>query len=220
MQANGYMRAGVEHADTKSMVTFVTHIVHNEALSRTEGRPIFEPKAYFRLERVGERDVLMREATENDKRAYPEHWRAYQENRQAMPAGTPLAILFPTFPEIVATLEYFRVKTVEQLADLSDTGIQAIGMGGREWQAKAREFLATANDAGAFHELKAQLEKSDATIAKLQGIIEAMQRQLAEKPVIAAGPANEIAELKAQMAAMMAKIDQPRGPGRPRKDES
>jgi len=210
-ETGAYMRANVER-DPRHFVSFVAHQVLNEVQSQQQGRPIIEAKPYFRLERAGERDVLMREANEDDKRSYPEAWRAYEEKREQRPAGTPLSILFPAHPEIVATLEFFKVHTVEQLARISDTNMQTIGLGGREWHNKAVEFLKLAEGAQGFHVLKKELDMAQATIAKMADQIAHMAAALERKPVldgvaIAAPPSDELRLMREQMAALMAKVE-------------
>lgn len=225
-ETGAYMRANVER-DPRHFASFVAHQVLNEAKSQQEGRPVIEAKPYFRLERAGERDVLMREANEDDKRSYPEAWRAYEEKREQRPTGTPLSILFPAHPENVATLEYFKVYTVEQLARISDTNMQTIGLGGREWHNKAVEYLKLAEGAQGFHTLKKELDMAQATIEKMGAQITQMAAALEAKqpqlgPVPAAQP-DVLRLMQEQMAALAAKIDRVADPtpaprrGRPQK---
>ncbi|HEV8261837.1 MAG TPA: hypothetical protein VGQ19_13910 [Burkholderiales bacterium] len=226
---SGYMRANVER-DPRHFASFVAHQVINEIKSKEAGRPIIESKPYLRLERAGERDVLMREVNEDDKRAYPEAWRAYEEKREQRPVGTPLSVLFPVHPEIVATLEYFKVYTVEQLARISDTNMQTIGLGGREWYNKAVEYLKASEGAQGFHTLKKEIEAAQATITKQAAQIAAMEGALAARQqpgqiAAAAPPSDELRLMREQMAALMAKVDRVADPtpaprrGRPRKPQ-
>lgn len=215
MDTSAYMRANVE-SDPRHFACFVAHQVHNEIKSKQEGRPIFETRPYFRLERAGERDVLMREATDEDKRQHPEAWRAYEEKRQQRPSGTPLAVLFPAHPEIVATLEFFKVYTVEQLAKISDTNMQTIGLGGREWHNKAVEFLKAAEGAQGFHALKREIEGLQATITKQTAQIAAMEAHQASKQTAVQDYSantgrtdpNLLVAMQEQIAALTAKVEQ------------
>lgn len=219
MQLDGYMRASVTD-DPRMTPSFYTRSVLNEAKSREEGKPVFEPKPYFRLERAGERDYLDREATEEDKAKYPELWRAHEEKRDPMPEGTPLAILFPQFPEVVATLEYHKVRTVEQLRALPDTAKQAIGLGAHEWRKKADEFLKAAEGAQGFHALKKAQEESQLTIQKLTEEISLLRGKLAEVEKGASAPPQEYGEMQKQINELMQMVTKPEEAKAKRKEKS
>ncbi len=62
------------------------------------------------------------------------------------PVGTPLSVLFPRSPEIGKNLQFDKIETIEQLAGLTDTQIQNIGIGGRQFTDRAKAFLASSTD--------------------------------------------------------------------------
>lgn len=226
----------------KKTVTFYARDVPNPARSTEVGYPVFEAKDYVRIETPGEKEgIPVYPATEEYKRRYPAEWEAYSQKRAPTPTGMPLAILFPQFPEIVAALEFANVRTVEQLAELSDTAKQNIGLGAHEWQQKAIDFLKVAEKTHDYHALKKNQETLEATIAKQQAQIVAMQMKLNEyearmrsdttpmAPVFshpqALSPSPDLtaqlAQMVQQIAALTAKSEQPppvrnKG-GRPRK---
>jgi hypothetical protein len=194
-------------------VRFYTNPVYDRVRSEREGTPIIDPKVYIEFPRAGEVDVLRREATEIDKRRFPDQWKAYQESRQDMPVGTPLATLFPGFPERVELLRFFKCYTVEQLAEMSEHGVQKIGLGGFEWRKKAQDFIATAQSSKGYHQLHRAIEDRDATIAALEAKIAALGARIDESKQPAA-PAVDIqalieAAVNAKLAAVVPQTTEP-----------
>ncbi len=104
--------------DARLFVEFVSRSVPDEVKSRDAGRPVSVQMDYIRIRQPGERDEILRPAHDGDRRRFSRHWAAYQEGRQELPAGTPLAILFPNNPEVVENLKYDKIFVVEQLAAL------------------------------------------------------------------------------------------------------
>lgn len=166
--------------DSRLFVEFSSRAVPDETASREAGRPISRQMDYIRIRQPGERDEIMRPAHDMDRRRFARHWQAYQDGRQALPSGTPLATLFPTNPEIIENLKHDKVFVVEQLAGLSDTQIQNIGMGARAWQQKAAEFLMLADNGKGFHVLQQQIEQLSADRAADKERIAALEAALTE----------------------------------------
>lgn len=153
--------------DARLFVEFSSRPVLDEVASREAGRPVHKPVDYIRIRQPGERDEIMRPAHDLDRRRFARHWAAFQEGRTAAPEGTPLSVLFPNNPEIVENLKHDKIFVAEQLAALSDTQIQNIGMGARAWQQKAAEFLMLADNGKGFHVLQKQIETLTAQVAAL-----------------------------------------------------
>lgn len=186
-QSNGmapslYERAPWQTQEAPQFVRFYTHEDYNRAASEREGRPIIHAKPYIEFPRAGEIDILRREATDGDRMRFPEEWKRYQESREDTPVGTPLSTLFPAHPEVVSTLRFFKCHTVEQLAQMSEHGVQKIGLGAFEWRAKAQQLLKAAEGSKGFHQINKALEDRDATIAKMQQQMAAMEARLSERP--------------------------------------
>jgi len=70
-----------------------------------------------------------------------------------------------------------KIRTVETLAELPDSSLQNIGMGARELQKKARDFLSGQNSVAA---VKKELEAEKAEKAEMQKMMQKMQAQIAE----------------------------------------
>jgi hypothetical protein len=210
-QTNGvapalYERAPWQVQEAPQLVRFYTHEDYDRAASEREGRPIIKAKPYIEFPRAGEIDILRREANEGDKQRFPEQWKRYQESREDVPIGTPLATLFPGHPEIISTLRFFRCHTVEQLAEMSEHGMQKIGLGAFEWRNKARELMKAADGSKGYHQLQRQLEEREATIGKLQAQMAAMEVKLSQP---APQPAVDMQAMVAAVAKQMASIHAP-----------
>ena len=103
-----------------------------------------------------------------------EHWTKGQE----MPTdGVPLEA-WPGFPEgMIRRCKDVNVRTIEDFATLTDSGLDRIGMGARMWQQQALAFLGNADRAAA---------------AKKQTDLETQNAALLE----------QLAEMRAEIAAM------------------
>jgi len=166
--------------DARLFVEFYSRSVRDEVASKDQGRPVHAQVDYVRIRQPGERDEINRPAHDGDRRRFARHWQAYQEGRQAMPEGTPLSILFPNNPEIVENLKYDKILVVEQLADLNDTQIGNIGLGGRQFVDKAKSYLKAANSGRGFAQLSAKVDQMEAARAADQEKIKALETALSE----------------------------------------
>lgn len=132
------------------------------------------------------KNVPIRKVTQDIIDEYPKEYEAFKRGEEVQISGHPLSKWDALTLGQVRSLASFNIETIEQLAVVSDSVLQAIGMGGRDMQNKARAFLS-----------QAQGEKEaarDATITDLQ---------------------RQIEELKAQLVAPSEDVVK-RGPGRPR----
>ena len=161
--------------DQRLFVEFVSRSVQDEVQSRDMGRPIFVQVDYVRIRQPGERDEILRPAHRGDQQRFARRWQAYQEGRQELPAGTPLAILFPNNPEIVENLKYDKIFVVETLAGLNDTQIGNIGLGGRQFVDKAKAFLAAASNGKGLQELFAEVDQLAAGLKAKDERIKALE---------------------------------------------
>lgn len=177
--------------ESHTFVEFFMNAVEFKAESEREGRPIFKEIPFVRIVIPGDRNnVLECKADEYYKKRYPKAWAAFQAGQKEGFTGTALE----TWPQItrsqVKEAKYFEVHTVEQLADLSDTHCQRLGMGWMELRNKAKSYLTLAAGTAAETAQAAENERL---------------RQM-------------IDELKAQMVAISDKAEDAKKPGRPKKE--
>ena len=164
--------------DQRLFVEFVSRSVQDEVQSRDAVRPVFIQVDYVRIRQPGERDEILRPAHRGDQQRFARRWQAYQEGRQELPAGTPLAILFPNNPEVVENLKYDKIFVVETLAGLNDTQIGNIGLGGRQFVDKAKAFLAAASNGKGLQEMFSEIDQMAANIKALEKKNEALETAL------------------------------------------
>lgn len=188
------------NSENGALVEFYTEAVQNNFKSKQEGRPIYEDRTFVRIQTPGDtRTTINRPATEQDKARFPKSWHAFQEGLSEVTEGTPLAQWPAVSASQVKELQHVHVRTVDQLAALSDASIQKMGPGYQQLRQSARHWLEHA--------------KGDADQTRLQHENDELR--------------DEVAMLKEQLAAANAQIeslsepaDEPakRGPGRPRKE--
>jgi hypothetical protein len=75
-------------------------------------------------------------------------------------------------PAAIKNFAYHNIVTVEQMAELHDGAIQSIGMGARDWKAKAQSYLDHAAEHSSTTKLAAENDR-------LRADLEAMQAQIA-----------------------------------------
>ncbi len=148
------------------LVQFYSEPVLNEFKSTEEGRDIYEDREHIRIVVAGSRDEIVRLATPEDRREFKAQYQQYKENASAPVEGTPLAELPGISGSQVKELAFFNVKTVEALADLSESSRAHGLMGVRELVGRAQGYLAKANG-------------DDAAVSKIAAENEALKKRLA-----------------------------------------
>lgn len=167
-------------SDERLHVTFSVKSIQNHHKSKLEGRPVFEGVVFVRIQQPGERDCIEKPADQSHASRFPRQWTAFQQGREDVPVGTILSVLFPNNPEIIDMMKFQKIQTVEQLATCNETQIQNLGLGGRNFVDKAKEYLAASQKGKGFHELEAKLndlalkvQEKDTRIAALEKALEA-----------------------------------------------
>jgi len=180
----------------------------NEQASEKEGRPIYDKTLMIHINSPGLTKSMpsfwvKRISPEGKEVLNHEYLTRYRGQVEAFEkneaggkmAGTPLDELPFLDVHVKAMLRAQNIHTAEDLAELSEAGISGVGMGAREWKAKATAYLEAANGGAPLVRLSGENEKLKA----------------------------EVERLTKQMAELAAKFDEPeerRGPGRPRKAEA
>lgn len=161
-------QTGMVQQPDRRMARFETVQIPNAVRSREAGRPIFEPRTVLFVRHPGERDETSILATEEHQYQFPRQWAAFEAGKKADPEGTPLAILFPGDPHVVTSLRSLHIFTVEMLADCGEEALRRIGMGARDYQARAQKFMAAAERSAPLHQMDAKLRERDDEIAVLK----------------------------------------------------
>jgi len=157
--------------DMALAVEFFVKAVENPRLSIEEGRPIFEDREFIRIrfpadnkrELVAPANEMHFVSNQRRQMTYAERfanvYHAFKNSEADFVSGTPLSEL-PVLTEAKrAELRAQNIKTVEQLAGLTDTGLRKIGMGARDLVVAAQAYLDRAKGTSEVAELKRQLEE-------------------------------------------------------------
>lgn len=145
--------------------------------SAAHGREIYVDEPHVRVRVAGmDKDEWVSPVNEQIKARFPEEWEQFQKGMEAPKIGTPLHAWGQMTPARIKNLEGFNVYTVEDIAVLSETAIQKIGMGARKLQEDARKFLSLSQTSADVKKLE-ELEKTNAEQAQA---IKDLQAQMAE----------------------------------------
>lgn len=154
--------------DRSMIVRFYSKPTQNTQKSLENGRPFFEDVVFVTIQPPGERlNIIDRPATASDKQRWPAQWSQFKENRQQIPEGTPVDLLYPDQPSIAAMLRANAVHTLEQLSTLSANAIESIGMGSQRYVNDAQKYLAQATKGVGAAQFRRELEERDGQIRTL-----------------------------------------------------
>lgn len=166
--------------DENLYVQFFTHPLQDKEKSLAEGRPIFVDTEYIRIMVPGDKgNVVMRSAREDDKQRFPKQYQAFKNDEAEIMEGTPLNQWGFLTAAQIEEMKYFGIRTVENLANVTDTNAQKF-MGINLLRQKAREYIeASATDAP-IAQLQDDIAKRDAKISEQSELLEDLQARLAK----------------------------------------
>lgn len=171
------MARNPKSGDERLYVEFKLHPMLNENKTVEAGRPIYDDAEYIRILIPGERDVYFQPALPADKQRFRKQYEDFKAGKDQSESGTPLALLGMT-ESLIQEFAYFKVKTVEALADLNDA-VASRMPGTHEWKRKAAAFVAAAKDNAPLVKVQAELEQRDTQIAQLQDALKELAAQVA-----------------------------------------
>lgn len=190
---DGTVRFGSEQ---QMLAIFFRGTKRDNFQSQQAGYPIEKGVDMIEIRQFGEKDSTKREVTQADQYRFPQQWAAYQAGRQQVQEGTPLDLLFPKNPEVVATLKANNIHTIQALAAVPDSvSLPFIG----EHRGKAKTFLEGIDKGKGFHALEKKLEDAELRNMELEDRLKA---------------------LEAKLRSVDDEEEPRRGPGRPRKEET
>lgn len=133
--------AFTQSKEARNYVKFYRQWVRNNFKSEQEGREVGDYADYIMVVSPGQpKSEVRRKASDADKMAYRAEWMAYEAGKEHI-EGTPIEVL-PGLPSGMADmLKSLYIHTIEQMANLSDLGMQKIGMGANDLRNKCRAYL-------------------------------------------------------------------------------
>ena len=163
--------------DDKLYVEFSREPVLHPAKSRDAGRAVYEERDFVKIHVPGDKTTVcvepMHEINVQRFRARYEKWKAGQAEAVV---GTPLSALPQMTPAKVEEYKFFKIVTVEQLADANDQLGQKFMSFHSDKQAAKRFIDATKGNAPV-EAMNVELQKRDAEIENLKTMVEALQAQ-------------------------------------------
>ena len=165
--------------DRSMVVMFYNKAVPNPAKSTEQGRPIYEDKVFVRIAPPGERlNIVDRPANQQDSRRFPVQWSQFKENREQIPEGTPIDLLYPEQPAIGAMLRASNVHTIEMCAELSGNAIESIGMGVQRYVNDAAKYLQASAKGVKASQLRHELDERDGQIRTLNNTVDTLMKEV------------------------------------------
>lgn len=162
-------------ADNKLYVEFSRKPRLHPAKSREAGRAIYEEADYVRIHVPGDKSsVVERPVTEMDVQRFADRYKKWQAGQAEAVIGTPLTALPGMSPAKVEEYKYFKIVTVEQLAEAND-GLGQKFMSFQADKARAKAFMEVAANNAPIERMNEELGKRDAEIENLKTMVEALQ---------------------------------------------
>lgn len=161
--------------------------VQNNAKTAEEGRPIFEDREFVEIHIAGDnKSVVVKKVDESVIERWPEQYKAFKAGNDPIIDGTPIEEWPLLTVSKVAELKALNIKSVESLAELKDTGIQKIGMGGRDLVKQAGAYLKSAKSTAAAQKYAKDNEKLKDEIKMLKDQIKELSDLITESKTEAA----------------------------------
>ena len=165
-------------ADEKLPVRFYMGSEEDPARTEEEKRPCFRPCEYIVIYNSKD-NVVERPVRDTDKQRWPRAYGMWKSTGESTPGagGTPLEH-FPMLNRAqVEELKYFKIFTVEALADWPDSGMERF-MGAQKLKAMAKAYLQAAEGSKPVLEMQKQLEQRDQQILVLMDQVTKLCDQL------------------------------------------
>lgn len=167
------------------------HLKHHVEI-QPAGRPIFRDVEFVRIAKPGDKLAIVEvPVTEDVKKRFAARYKKWKEGMsEDGVVGTPLRELRFLTPARIEELRYYNIRTVEQLAGVSDD-ICASFMGLIDLRKKAQLWLEA--DKEKLVERVVQKDKErDAELTALQNAVRDLQEQLASAGKKPAAPVAEV----------------------------
>jgi len=148
--------------------------------SDKEGRPIFEEKCYVTIMVPGQTDIVHRLAWRMDFERFPKQYAAFKNNQdQDEASGTPLSVLPWLQQSQVKELQFFNVRTVEQLANMPDN-VAGKFMAIQQLKTRAKDYITAAKEAAPLTAIRAELDERNSKIETLERQIKTLIKRVEE----------------------------------------
>jgi hypothetical protein len=154
--------------DEKMPIKFHMGVVEDPTLTAEAGRPIYQDVEYITIF-VSKDSIVDRPVRDSDKQRWPRQYQGWKLTGESTPgqSGTRLENWAQITRAQCEEMKYFKIFTVEQLAELPDSQSQTI-MGVQRLKALAKAFVDTAKGEIPLLKMQMELEARDGVIAEMQ----------------------------------------------------
>jgi hypothetical protein len=168
--------------DEKLHVEFYTDAVENPQKSKEAGRPIFEDTEMVLIIPPGDKDNTIVAPAKMYLPRFRARYQAWKSGQDQDGVTGTLLKEWPGGPSAsqIKNLEFFHVRTVEQLAGLSDGNLQAMGPGHLELRKRAQAYLDASVGAASAQKMQSELAKRDGEIEVLKRALKEQNEQIAK----------------------------------------
>jgi len=167
--------------DEKLPVVFRMDALKDEAASDAAGRPIYKDAEFIRIF-VHKDSIIDRPVRDEDKERWPRAYAAWKQTGVSDPGavGTRLEHWPQMTRAQVEEYKYFKIYTVEQLAELPDNIAQTI-MGAPKMKQMARLAVEAAKGELPFLKMQKELEERDLKISQLTAEVGRLAKVIEER---------------------------------------
>jgi hypothetical protein len=144
------------------------------------GRDIFREVDFVKIFIPGSGTILVERVNDGHVERWPELYQAFKAGKEAPLSGTPLNEWALLKRPQIAELNYRNIRTVEDLAELSDLAVQNLGMGGQMLRVRARAYLDDAEREAMSTKLVAENDTLRMRISTLETQVDALGAQLVQ----------------------------------------
>lgn len=160
--------------DSKLYVEFYRKPVVNAVKSSEAGRAVYEERDFIRIHVPGDKNnVVDRQMRQRDIDRFRDRYEKWKAGQAEAVTGTPLSALPGMTPSKVEEYKFFKIVTVEQLADANDQLGQKF-MSFNQDKNRAKAFLEVAAGNAPIEHMNQELAKRDETIETLKAQVEAL----------------------------------------------
>jgi hypothetical protein len=183
------------------LIEFYQEAVEDRVATQESGGPVCKDVDYCRIINPGGRDIVERAVTDyienlnhqikaatvgapQLKERFVKLYENWKLNRDPEMPGVKLKDIPLLSPAELKTVTNAKIFTVEQLAEIGEIGLGALGMGARELQKKAKNYLLAMNDQGKLVQENIKISEENAALkAELKELQETVALMKAEQRV-------------------------------------
>jgi len=178
---------GAHDPDSKLFVRFYKKTLQNNFETEKQGHPIFYECDFVEIRLPGDKLNSIDEfVNESHKQRFPRHWAHYLNNNKEgeLIIGTPVSEWAIVTRAIAEELKYLGFKTVESIAQASDSQLDKLGMKGgmqpHTFRERAQRYLATASQEASATAEAARAEAAEARADSTEKALAELREQMAK----------------------------------------